>query len=320
MRRGASVPAVTIGIIAAAGWAVVGGVVVVGTVGGCRSASPPPRVAVPSHADGSPEITYRHDPVKPMPAPGGRAADDELAGAQFDDPPLVTQRPPEQRAFVEAYNRVGRPRMAVLVNPVLAGGSQDELQARAIDYAAMETILADWIGANGQVTLISPTAARQRLSPEQVRDLQTSGSTTSPAAQQVAQDLNADVFVQVRVEPTRQANQPAARIVSEAVNARGGQSVARAVVDVPPPLEKTQINRYTRFVARKLMDDMTGAWSTMPGPAASGASGESQAMPPQQQSMPVQRQSAAPPSSPPSDSGFAAPAPQQPPLAQPPAP
>jgi hypothetical protein len=50
----------------------------------------------------------------------------------------------------------------------------------------------------------------------------------------------------------------------EALNVKGGERIASAWVDVPPPLEKTTINRYTRFLARKLMDGMLGAWSAPP--------------------------------------------------------
>jgi hypothetical protein len=32
------------------------------------------------------------------------------------------------------------------------------------------------------------------------------------------------------------------------------------MVEVPPPLDKRQLNKYTRFLARKLMDGMTGSW------------------------------------------------------------
>jgi len=54
------------------------------------------------------------------------------------------------------------------------------------------------------------------------------------------------------------------RLLAEALNTRGGQLIGRAVVDVPSPLKKTTINKYTRFVARKLMDDMTATWNNTP--------------------------------------------------------
>ena len=45
-------------------------------------------------------------------------------------------------------------------------------------------------------------------------------------------------------------------MVAEALNVGDGRSLGRAVVDVPAPLDKPKINRYTHFMARKLMDGM----------------------------------------------------------------
>lgn len=240
--------ALTIGLLAAAS----------AIFAGCQPASPPPRVAVPDATHGNPNATYEQDPVKPLPSEASRGA---IPAPPYDDQPLVTQRPPEQRAFVEAYERVGKPRIAVLLNPQLRTGAEDDLAARSIDYMAMETILADWFSSNGRVALISPTAARQRLSDQQIKALQ---SGDAAVARQVAEQLTADVMVLVQVETTRQVNNQAARIVAEAVNVRGGQSVGRAVVDVPPPLEKPKLNEATRFLARKMMDDMTNTWNAFP--------------------------------------------------------
>jgi hypothetical protein len=202
----------------------------------------------------------------------------------YADQPLITQHPPEEGAYVQAYQRVGRPRITVWVNRTLEGQlvsatpapaeiheeKFDSLAASAIDYDAVEAILTDWLAANGQVTIISPLMARQRLTDEQVKDLQ---KGQQRVLGEMASQLNADVLVQVQMRPTKQT--PAGlegRLVAEAINTRGGQSIGRAVVDVPPPLEKAKINEYTRFVARKLMDDMTGAWMGMP-IAPSGGSG-----------------------------------------------
>jgi hypothetical protein len=70
-------------------------------------------------------------------------------------------------------------------------------------------------------------------------------------------------LIQVSAHPTRQTqNGLEIRLVGEALNIKGGQQIARAVVDMPPPLDKSTLNRYTRFVARKMMMDMTQAWST----------------------------------------------------------
>ena len=236
------------------------GVCVVGAamvLAGCQSTSPPPRIAVPDRVEGNPNATFEHDRMKPLPAqpPGSN-----LPPPPYVDEPLINERPPEEPAYVNAYNRVGHPRIAVIVNPQLQSG-EDELSARAIDYTALETILADWLGADGHVTLISPSAARQRLTDQQVKDLQSTNPTVS---RKVADQLAADVIVQLQAQPTRQAGQPAARLVAEAVNVKGGQSIARAVLDVPPPLESKHLEECTRIVARKLMDEMTATWNSFP--------------------------------------------------------
>lgn len=245
--------------------------------------------------------------LPPPPAPG-----------TFDDQPIVRDRPPETRAFVEAYNRVGRPRIAIYVNRKLDGeliapapldsstnvrvdrnarvdwdpwrggtvtdrvevtvprpGAWDEAMARSLDYEALETILTDWLSANGQTEIISPTLARARLTQEQ-RDALEKGERL--VLTDITQRLDADIFIQVQARPTRQtARGLDVRIVAEALNTRGGRSIARAVVDVPPPLAKTTLNEYTRFLARKLMDDMIMTWSApVPQPSAPSASPSTQ--------------------------------------------
>lgn len=294
-------------------------------VAGCAN-KPPPRVPVPAPGEGSAVI--EHDPVKPLPDSAYRGP--EPIG--FDDVPLLVQPPPEQRAFVDAYNAVGRPRIGIFVNRTLQGeiipvndpsplasvertrrattgvtienrdtytsesrrrfqdrervdrfettgpgeyrettdvylrpGEYDEVYAKALDYLAVENILTDWLASNGQVIVISPVMARQKLTPEQVKDLE---SGRPQVLGEIAQQLGVDVLVQAQARPTRQSFEGLhVRLIAEALNIKGGDSIARAVVDIPPPLDKPQINTYTRYVARKLMDDMTGAWSNAPAPA-----------------------------------------------------
>lgn len=159
----------------------------------------------------------------------------------------------------------------------LPPGQYDEIAAKRIDYEAIENIMTDWLMARGQTTMISPTLVRQKLTEQQLKDL-ASGKLIVNA--EIADQLGADVLIQVQAKPTRQTPQGLeVRIVAEAMNIRGGQSLGHAVVDVPPPLEKVTINRYTRFLARKLMDGMTGTWKTMaevrpPDPTRTNPGGE----------------------------------------------
>jgi hypothetical protein len=288
------------------------------TLLGCRPTNPPPpRVPVPTQQGGV--MIREHEAMRPLPPP---AFGDPSLQPPFDDPPLVSQRPPEQR--------VGSPRITLFVNRTLQGqlvpvnpddplltlertrrasgdltlertetdrrywddrqqrtdrfeargpaeyrdtfdvylrpGQYDEVHARSIDYEAIENIMADWIASNGQVTVISPIMARQRLTDQQVRELQ---EGRPQVLSEIAQQLDTDVLIQVQARPTRQTRHGLeVRILAEAINTRGGESIGRAVVDVPPPLEKMQINDYTRYLARKLMDDMSVTWRSAPPPAA----------------------------------------------------
>jgi hypothetical protein len=266
--------------------------------------------------------------IKPLPGPpdGGT----QLPPPVFDDQPLVSQRLPEERAFVSAYEQVGRPRILIFVNRTLEGqsvpvnadepiatvehkaqtsgavtvdsqhssatygywydshhdnnshfqstgpaeftestsvylhpGEYDEAAAKSLDYEALENVLTDWLSAGGKVAIVSPTMARQRLTDEQVKDLQ---SNRPRMLGEVARELDADILIQVQAHPTRQTDQGLEiRLIAEAINVRGGESIARALVDVPPPLDKPKINKYTRFLARKLMDGMVGSWESFAG-------------------------------------------------------
>ena len=204
------------------------------------------------------------DEDKPMPS--------RLPAPPYSDPPLVSQRPPEQRAFVEAYEAVGRPRIVTYVNRTVEAApapantnSKDAFADDAgkpsgpgLDYDAMENDLADWFAADGRVEIISAAVARQRLSPEQVKNLR---DGHPGAVEEAARTLDADVFVQVT--PRLASADQEFRLVGEAINAgRSGQSIARAFVDVPPG-GSARLDAQTRLLTRKLMDGMTAAWRGM---------------------------------------------------------
>jgi hypothetical protein len=154
----------------------------------------------------------------------------------------------------------------------LRPGEYDEAAAKQVDYGLIENTLTDWLSADGQVTIISPIAARQRLTDQQVQELQ---SGRPQMMGEIAQKLQTDVLVQVECRPSRQTTQGlVVTLLASAMNTRGGQQIAQASVQIPLPMEKTTINRYTRFVARKLMDEMTNAWNAraaLPPPATQPA-------------------------------------------------
>jgi hypothetical protein len=146
----------------------------------------------------------------------------------------------------------------------LRPGQYDEAAAKAIDYEAIESVLNDFVRSDGRVQTVSPLLARQKLSDEQVKALE---SGRPQVLREVAQQLDADILIHVTAHPTKQTAQGLQiRVLCEAINIKGGESIASAVVDVPPPLEKTTINRYTRYLGRRLIDGMTKTWTYGPPP------------------------------------------------------
>lgn len=291
---------------------------------GCaQQAAPPPRVAAPPPGTGARAV----DPVRPV--------EETYYGQDrlYEDVPIVNERPPEEAAFVQAYNAVGRPRITLFVNRTLEGqivptvphdpiiaversrratggvtverrddtisqdrwrddrreqidrfqttgpgeytettevylrpGEYDELAARRIDYDAIETQMTDALAASGNTVLMSPWMVRRTLTAEQIQALE---QGRPQVLREIAQQLDTEILIQVQARATRQTPEGLhLRLVVDAFNIGDGQSIGRAVVDMPPPLEQTTINRYTRFLARKLMSDMISTWSAPPPPQA----------------------------------------------------
>src|SRR4051812_8133604 len=88
---------------------------------GCaRAPSVRPPLVPPVDHGITPTVLAR-DAGRPMPrdAPATR-----LPPPPFDDAPIVSQPTPEQSAFVDTYNHVGRPRIAVLIDRSADGADQ----------------------------------------------------------------------------------------------------------------------------------------------------------------------------------------------------
>jgi hypothetical protein len=255
-----------------------------GAIYGCRDASPETqRVSTPAPGHDTVRTT-EYDHPKPLPGPD----ENTVSGpTPFPDAPLVVDIPPEAKAYVDVYRQVGKPRIVVFVNRGLDGqilpvvdpgkyttanevylrpGQYDEAKAKQIDYEMMEVLLADWMSADNKVTIISPTTVHRQLTDQEQRDLQ---AGKPQALGELGKRLDADVLIQVQAKPTRQSvgGGVELRVIAEAINIKGGESLARGAVDVVPPLDKIQTNHYMRFLARKLMDGMTTTWSAPPAPA-----------------------------------------------------
>ena len=228
------------------------GLFIVAASGGCVSGDRPPE---PARVPGPQERQISTDAQLSKPLPDGQT---QVPAPPYNDGPVVSQDVPEMPRFVEAYNKVGRPRLVVWVSGA-NGAGYDEAAARSIDYGAVQTELSDWLSAGGRVGIISPEAARQALSPQQAQAL---NSGQGIHGKDVADQVHADVLVSVRAEVTHQnGNSPVVRMIADASNLAGGESIGRALVDMPPPLGKAEIDNYTRVLARHLMIEMATSWT-----------------------------------------------------------
>ena len=244
-------------------------------IAGCDTSTPPPRAIVPGPTF---YPLHQYAPEKPMPP------ELDVPPPPFNDPAIITQQLPEETAFIRQYIRVGQPRFVVFVNRDLYGqGIQtpgviavpgtyisreqlDQLQAAQLDYMTIETMLADWLAADGKVHIVSPSAVHGLLTPTQVQNLQAGQPN---ALTPIAQTLSADVLVQVQVHPVEQTMLGLRYLlIAEAINTRDGASIGRCTIPLDPPLDKPHINDDTRFVARKLMDEITLSWQNYQPPPA----------------------------------------------------
>lgn len=213
---------------------------------GCVDNSPPPpRVSVPLDASEGPLV--RHDPVKPLPDPSEPRGD--VPRPAYDDPALVDQELPELAAFLDAYDRVGRPAFAVEPARDTGIASDD----------AMILQLTDWLRAGGRVTMLAPGKS--------------GGGTGSP-----------DVRIKVAIDSikdgsAKDARTAAVRASARAVNAGDNLLLGQTLVDIPAPVDRQAVNRFTRFMARKLMADMTQTWNASP-PAEASSTGGTRTTPP----------------------------------------
>src|SRR5688572_21380735 len=149
---------------------------------GCRT-PPPPRVQIPVDSRGNEYTTYQHDPVKPLPPSATQPAGESPQGRAAPQPPI--QAPAVSQAYLESYDRVGRPRLLVLVE-------RADPTPRAIvpgDYDTLEHVVRDALAAEGQVAIVPASAARQ-LNDQQLKAI---AAGDSKAFADAGNMLHADV-------------------------------------------------------------------------------------------------------------------------------
>jgi hypothetical protein len=168
-------------------------------------------------------------------------------------PAAVSPRTPlaQQGRYLAAYNRIGRPRLAVLV----ADSLKDSLSGADLGTVALD--LTDWLSCTNRVPLLDPATVRRALTAEQIGGLE---QGTLHDLADVGKRLKTDVIVVVRPEKT---GTPEIRLSVLALNTRDGLSIASAQLNVPVPMDGKLVDRSTRTIAGKLMEGMTGTWSMM---------------------------------------------------------
>ena len=303
---------------------------------GCHN-PPPPRIQIPSDASGSDWGVYQHDEVKPLPTqpaerelavgepsappPGtGAAAPGDTGTDAFANPPsrpAPPPPPPVSQAYLDAYDRVGRPRLMVVID-------RPETAPRSLvpgDYDALERVVREALAANGQVAVVPAASLRQSLSMQQIHDAATGNAT---ALGQAGQALRADVIVSVTVDPP--ANDQT-KITATARNARDGQTIATVTSQLPSPPPRRQLDFAGRLLGERMVDELATTWDRLAGSPATqpgsggtapttGAAGANTSAPP-----PLPAPAEAPPSpptppvAPPPPPAPAAPTPPPPPAA-----
>jgi hypothetical protein len=197
-------------------------------------------------------------------------------------PPIVQEELPEHGPFVAAYNKLGQPKLAVIVyrsndpaDPFRAGNEAPPprsdgggpLNDRAVDYRVLELSLQDWLAAQGRVSIRSSSQLPTEPKPAEIAAIRNGDRNV---AQQVGERLGVDVLVVVWAEVSRHTEGGLTiRLASEAIflsdraprqNVRG-DSIGRASVDMPPRMQLDTIHVTTRAIARKLLLDMTQTWN-----------------------------------------------------------
>jgi hypothetical protein len=149
---------------------------------------------------------------------------------------------PSSSKFIDAYDRVGKPHIALYVN-------------KSIDQRALEIRLIDALGSAGRVTIVSPQYLHEKLSATQLDEL---NSGDKKVLNELATQADADVLVHVHDQAQGGSRSV---LVAEAVDTRRGESLARVETDFTPPLDLVQIGKTIPPLVAKLTDQMADTWT-----------------------------------------------------------
>jgi len=277
---------------------------------GCKN-TPPPQVPVPSESGGNPYTTYQHDSAnKPLP-PSATGADASSGGPHPEMTQSPTVSPPQPpvvpQAYLDAYDRVGRPRLLVLVDP----SDNPEKSLVPGDYELLEKVVRETISAGGEVAVVPASAVRERATPQQLHDIAAGRAT---AMVDVGNAVHADVLIEVKPVTSKDQTQ----LTAIARNIRDGQQIATATSAVQSASPRRQIDFAGRLLGERMVDALADAWDRLARqPATSKPT--SGAVPPTPPAAPVAAAPEAPPVPPTPPSTATSTTPTTPPAPPPPA-
>lgn len=143
----------------------------------------------------------------------------------------------------------------------VAPSKLDELGATRDDYEMIELSMVDYMDANGKVYVKDSEAARAKLDREKILRIENS----DPAAIRLLNtELQTDILIQIKATPTKQSQwgDKAVRLNAKATSVTDGRYLGAAFVDMPVPMTKTNINVFTRYLAGKMMEQLTTKWTS----------------------------------------------------------
>jgi len=132
----------------------------------------------------------------------------------------------------------------------------DEKDTRAIDYEMMVTALVEYLECDGEVNIIDTEVV------DAVVDRETAlraDRNDKQALSLIKTKLGADIVIIEKVQTSSQAG-ISTRMVCKAVRTDDARVIGRGYVDLRQPLTKRNLRRFSRYLAFKLMEDMTKRW------------------------------------------------------------
>jgi hypothetical protein len=239
---------------------------------------------------------YRPMPMqKPLP-PEGYIPGQPMPDPNQPQPPMQSGIRNEE-AFLQAYANKRSPRIMVFVNRTIVGDplpkdglqeiartdvthktagpggntaaaksvsvkkaveAYDSIGASADDYEMIEASLVKYFNDSGRVQIQDSDAARAKMDRAQVLRLENGDPA---AARLLGVELKQDILIRVTAKPTRHSSGgPAVRLIAKAVGTADARNLGTAMVDMPLPMSKTNINVFTRYIAEGLMGDMAKKW------------------------------------------------------------